>query len=219
VGDEIADLRPHPFATLYFAYLLLAPLGATTMAMVTYTGPADFVLALMWLGGAVAIAIYAVFVASYLVAPKTWWRAALAILDGPLWLVLAILTLRGWEVLDLTTWFFVAESIGIYLAIAIVAVRKAPFGATTSIGIMVVCIIVVCYTCGWALLPKLAHDGRAALMFVAAIAQSTAVSYGIVDRDQPVRDSDRSAVIILVTLGLMQVALGIGALLRFVVLR
>jgi hypothetical protein len=53
------------------------------MATVTYAGPADFMLFVLWLGGAVAISIYGMFVGTYLVAPKTWWRAALAVVDGP----------------------------------------------------------------------------------------------------------------------------------------
>lgn len=207
------------FEKLYLGYLLFAPIGATVMATVTYDGPADFVLGLLWLGGAVAVAIYAAFMASYLVAPKVWWRALLAIIDGPLWIAVAALTLRGWELLDLATWFFVAESLGIYIAIALVAIRKLRGEALASVGIMLACIGVVCFACGWALFPKLAGDARGALMFAAAIAQSTVASYWVTDRDETVRSADASAKVILVSMGLFHVAIGLGALLRFVVLR
>jgi len=223
VLPDSQDVRPHPLEKLYFAYLLLAPLGATTMATVTYAGPADFMLFVLWLGGAVAISIYAMFVGTYLVAPKTRWRAVLAIVDGPLWLVIAMLTLHGWQILDLTTWFFVAESIAIYLAIALVAVNRLRSNALAIVGIMIACIAVVCFACGWALLPKLEHDLRGALLFAVSIAQATVGSYWIVDRHEPVRESDASTdangFMILKTIGLMQVAIGLGALLRFVVLR
>lgn len=204
---------------LYLAYLLFAPLGATVMATVTYAGPPDFVLALLWLGGAVAVSIYAAFASTYLLAPRAWWRVLLVILDGPLWLLLAALALHGWEILDLATWFFVSEAIGIYLAIAIVAARTVPIGAAATIGIMLGCIAIVCFACGWALFPKLSGDPRAAVMFALSIVQATIAAYWIVGRDQPVRDGDQSSVAILVCLGLFHVAIGFGALLRFVVLR
>jgi hypothetical protein len=207
------------FEKLYLGYLLFAPIGATVMATITYDGPADIVLGLLWITGVAAVAVYAAFVASYLVAPKAGWRALLAIVDGPLWIAIAALTLRGWELLDLATWFFVAESLGIYLAIALVAIRKLRGDALASVGIMVACIGVVCFACGWALFPKLAGDPRGALMFAAAIAQSTVASYWITDRDETVRSTDASATVILVSVGMFHVAIGLGALLRFVILR
>jgi hypothetical protein len=65
----------------------------------------------------------------------------------------------------------------------------------------------------------LAHDGRAAAMFALSVAQATYGSYWIVDRDHTVRDADSSAFVGLAGLGLFHVALGFGALLRFVILR
>jgi hypothetical protein len=206
------------FEKLYFGYLLLAPLGATVMATATYAGPKDFVLGLMWLAGAVAVSIYAAFVATYLVAPKVWWRVIVAIVDGPLFVVVAALALHGWEILDLTTWYFVAESLGIYLGIALVALRKAGDFALPSVGIMVACIAIVCYACGWALLPKLVGDWRGAVLFAASIAESAAASYWTADRDRTVRGADTSSKVILASLGLFNVAIGIGVYVRFVVL-
>lgn len=204
---------------LYLAYLLCIPLGATAMATVTYDGPKDIVLAVLWLIGAVAVAIYASFVATYLVAPRAWWRVVLAILDGPLWLVLAALALHGWDLLDLATWFFVEESIGVYLAIAIVAVRKLGVsGASASVGIMLACIAGVCFAAGWRLFPELAADSRGALLFAGAVVQSTIASAAIVDANRPVRDSDRAGTAVLAALGVFHLGIGIGAFVRFVVL-
>jgi hypothetical protein len=200
---------------LYLGYLLGAPLGATVMATVTYDGPKDFVLGILSLGGAVAVAIYAAFIATYLVGPKVWWRALLAIVDGPLLVALAAVALDGWRILDLTTWFFVAEAVGIYLGIAAVAVRANEMPA---VGIMLACVGLVCFGSGWALFPKLAGDWRGAVMFAASIAQSGVSAYWIADRDRSVRDADTSSVVILVSLGLFFVAIGLGALLRFVIL-
>jgi hypothetical protein len=210
---------PRALEKLYFAYLLSAPLGAAVMAFVTYAGPPDLMIGLLYFGGAIAISIYAAFVGSYLVAPRVWWRALLVILDGPLWMLVAAATLHGWHLLELMTWFFAAESLGIYIAIALVAVRKAGPQAPASIGIMAACAAVVCFGCGWGLWPMLAHDGRAAAMFALSIAQATYGAHSIVDRDETVRDADKSAFVILAALGLFHVALGLGALLRFVILR
>lgn len=200
---------------LYLGYLLGAPLGATVMATVTYDGPKDVVLGILGLGGAVAVAVYAAFIATYLVGPKVWWRALLAIVDGPLLVALAAVTLHGWQVLDLTTWFFISEAVGIYLGIAILAWREHEMPA---VAIMLACIGLVCFGSGWALFPKLAGDWRGALMFAASIAQSTVSAYWIADRDRSVRDADASAVVILASMGLFCVAIGLGALLRFVIL-
>ena len=216
-----AKPEPQPRAAvewIYFAYLLFAPLGATAMAAATYRGPDGLVLGVLWLAGAVAIAIYAAFVITYLVAPTVWWRVLLVILDGPLWIVLAAIALHGWDVLALATWFFVAESLGVYLAIAIVAVRKLRRDAGASVGIMLACAAAVCFAAGWALVPKLVADGLGALMFAAAIVQSTAASVAIVDRDRVVRGADTSAGATLVALGLFHVAIGAGVFIRFVVL-
>jgi len=200
---------------LYLGYLLAAPLGATVMATVTYAGPADAVLGVLGIGGAVAIAIYAAFIATYLTGPAVWWRALLAIIDGPLLVAIAAVTLDGWRVLDLTTWFFVAEAIGIYLGIALLAWRKDEL---PSAGIMLACIAVVCLAAGWALFPKLAADWRSAVMFAASIAQATISAYWIADRDRTVRDADASSVVILVSIGLFFASIGVGALLRFAIL-
>jgi hypothetical protein len=201
---------------LYLGYLLAAPLGATVMATITYAGPADVVLGVLALGGAIAVAIYAAFISTYLVAPAAWWRVLLAIVDGPLLVAIAAVTLHGWRVLDLTTWFFVAEAIGIYLGIAALALRK---GEAAASGIMLACIAVVCVAAGWALFPRLAADGRGALMFAASIAQASIAAYWVADRDRTVRDADTSATVILASIGLFFVAIGLGALLRFAVLR
>ncbi len=203
---------------MYLGYLLGAPLGATVMATVTYDGPKDAVLGILYFGGAISVCIYAAFVATYLVGPTAWWRVLLAFVDGPLLVAIAAVTLHGWRILDLTTWFFVAEAVGIFLGIAIVAWRKLRRLAGPSMAIMVGCIAAVCVGSGWALFPKLAGDWRGALMFAASIAQATISAYWIADRDRTVRDSDSSMVVILASLGLFHVAIGLGALLRFVIL-
>jgi len=203
------------FERLYIGYLLFVPLGATVMATITYAGPADFMLFVLWLGGAVAVAIYAAFVGTYLVAPKVWWRALIAIIDGPLWLLAAVLALDGWRTLDLMTWYFVTEALAVYLAIAwrALVVNELP-----SAGIMLACIAVVCFACGWTLWPELAHDTRGALLFVLALLQSTIVAYAVVERDTAVRDADASSQAILAAIGLFHLGIGVGCLLRFAVL-
>ena len=200
---------------VYLGYLLAAPLGATVAAKVTYDGPKDVVLGILSLGGAVAVAVYAAFIATYLVGPKVWWRALLTIVDGPLLVALAAVTLDGWRILDLTTWFFVSEAVGIYLGIAVLAWRKHE---TPAVAIMLACIGIVCFGAGWALFPKLAGDWRSAVMFAASIAQACVSAYWTADRDRSMRDADASAVVILASMGLFFVAIGLGALLRFVML-
>ena len=117
--------------------------------------------------------------------------------------------------MNLQQFRFVAEAVGIYLGIAILAWRKDEL---PSVGIMLACIALVCVAAGWALFPKLAADWRSAVMFAASIAQSAVAAYSIADRDRVVRDADASSVAIGASVGLFFVGIGLGALLRFVIL-
>ncbi|MBX5483928.1 MAG: hypothetical protein IRZ16_19060 [Myxococcaceae bacterium] len=220
--DSAPD-APRPNAwldRLYLAHLLFAPLGATVLAVVTYKGPGDFVLALLWLGGASTVAVYAAFVGLYYSLPRGRFRPILAIVDGPLWVLVAAVTLDGWGVLDLATWLFVSESLAIFIGIAVLALRSfSPKEAAPSVGIMVVCIAVVCFACGWAFWPHLLRSLKDAALFCLGLTHSTIGAYRAADNEAQVRSQEMDSRIILATVGLFHVAIGVGAALRLWLLR
>src|SRR5690242_18419319 len=103
----MGEARAGTLERLYLWYLLLIPQGATFAAALTYRGPSGGnINAVIWLVGAVTVAIYGAFIAAFVALPRAWWRAALVVLDGPAVIAAAALTLPGWRVLDLATWFF-----------------------------------------------------------------------------------------------------------------
>jgi hypothetical protein len=78
-----------------------------TLSVGPQARPTEIVLFGLWLVGAAAVAVYGAFVGLYLALPRGRLRALIAIVDGPLWIPVTAVTLDGWRVLDLATWFFI----------------------------------------------------------------------------------------------------------------
>jgi hypothetical protein len=206
-----------PVQQLYLWYLLLIPQGATVAAVATFHGPLAGPLPFIYfLGGFIAVAIYAAVIAMYVDMPRVWWRALLAVGDGPIVIAIAGLTLHGWRILDLAAWFFLSESLSIYLAIAVLAVGPGgPTGSQrqASLGIMAISVGAVCLMLGGTTFPELAADWRGAVEFTVGLVMSTIVGC-LALGNQPVRTSDQAQGPLLGSLGLFAVAVGGGVLLR-----
>ena len=202
---------------LYLWYLLLVPQGATVAAVVTFHGPLSGPLPFIYfIGGFVAVAIYAAVTAMYVEMPRVWWRAVLAVGDGPIVIAVAALTLHGWRILDLAAWFFLSESLSVYLAIALRAIGPGgPRGSQrhASLGIMAASIAAVSLMLGGTTFPELADDWRGAVEFVVGLVLSTVIGYFALGRE-PARNADQAQGPLLASLGLFAVAVGGGVLLR-----
>lgn len=210
-----SSAKPGVIARAYLWYMLLVPQGATVAALATYRGPSGGTINLfLWLAGAVAVAVYAAFVTTYTTLPRARWRAAVALVDGPIFLIAAIASLHGWRVLDLTAWFFLVESLSLYAGILIVALTTDldAMERNASIGIMVVCMGVVGLMVGWSIWPRVFASGRALALFVLDFAASTIGVVMVANRREPARSGDQSFVPVLVTILLWMAALVVGAI-------
>jgi hypothetical protein len=211
-------MRDTAIQRIYLWYLLLIPQGATFAAIVTYRGPSDsFLPMVFFFAGFTAVAVYAAVAISFFQMPRVWWRALIAILDGPAVLALATLTLHGRRILDLASWFFLSESLSIYLAIAALALfsgRPSRDEKRATLLIVAVSVAVVALVLGWSTWPQLAADWRDALVFGLGLVESTVVTYLVLDR-KPVRSDDKNMVPLIVTLVLWGAAVAAGAIVRF----
>lgn len=211
----MSEARAGTLERLYLWYLLLIPQGATFAAALTYRGPSGGnINAVIWLVGAVTVAIYAAFVAAFVGLPHARWRAALVVLDGPVVIAAAALTLHGWRVLDLASWFFLSEGLSVFLGMLVIAPRAPTpgLGAVTA-GIALACAGAIAAFDGsvWG---QLFADWRSAVLFAVGLVEGTIAAGAAFAGAKPVRDGDAQARWILLSLLLWHVAFGVGIAVR-----
>ena len=137
--------------------------------------------------------------------------------DGPLVIAIAAATLHGLRVLDLATWFFVSESLSLYVAIAILALvsgRPSRNEKWASLGIMAACIAVVAVVCGWSLWGELAASPVDAIVFGVGLVESTAVACVVLTRDVAAREQKAQMVPMIAAMVLWIAACAAGAIAR-----
>ena len=211
----MSEARAGALERLYLWYLLLIPQGATFAAALTYTGPSGGNWnAVIWLVGAVTVAIYGAFIAAFVGLPRSWWRVALVVFDGPAVIAAAALTLHGWRMLDLATWFFLSEGLSVFLGMLVIAPRAPTpgLGAATA-GIALICGAAIAIFDGsvWG---QLFADWRSAVLFAVGLVEGTVAAGAAFAGAKPIRDPDAQGRWIGLALALWHVAFGVGIAVR-----
>lgn len=117
--------RLHRLGRIYLIYLGLLPALATLAAFDYLPAPINQVfMFLIFLGGVGGVGVYLAAVASYISLPQSWLALLLMLVDGPLFIVLAMwrnarATLAGFIIEA-----FLVDGLALFLAILILALRS-----------------------------------------------------------------------------------------------
>ncbi len=188
----------------HLIYLGLLPSLATFSLLYAYGHPAPL---LLFLGGAVAVAVYLAVTFSYTPSPASAGWGLVILLDGPLWVLLSLLTKRV-NPLAFAIEGFLVDGTAVWLSILLLATRSElpREQRTASIAFMLAALAATASLIFPYMRDELRGRWTSVGLLIAGVIESTIVRFRALSREKAEREDLDSNTIYLVVLILAWVA-------------
>jgi hypothetical protein len=198
----------------HLIYLGLLPAVATFSLLYRFGHPLPFAL---FLGGTIAVSVYLSVTLYYTPRPSSPLRGLLILLDGPLWVLLSLLSKAG-DPLGFAVEGFLIDGTAIWFSILVIATQSDRPTRGQRIGSVLIMLAALAATASlaWPYLRDVLWGRWASMALLGAgLLESTIVRFSAFKREKTVRpDTDQSAGYIIVMLLLWVAALILGNVLH-----
>ncbi|HSH03258.1 MAG TPA: hypothetical protein VLL52_12120 [Anaerolineae bacterium] len=185
---------------LYLGYLSLLPAMGTAGVLYLYgVGVGQLGMWLIFLGGVAAVGVYLATVGSYTVIPKQWWATAFLIADGPL--IVLFFDGGGKGIWEHMVDAYLIDGTAVWLAILVLATQSPLPTAdqrTGSIFFMFAALATTYLLFFPYINDKVLTNPWRLFGLIFGIAEASATRFYIFEKDRVLRDTDKTAVLIVV---------------------